>query len=59
MGIITSVAAFIARKPGTRRQRKLPDAYKAMSAAELKEAALAGDVQAEAALRERAEAAGK
>ncbi|MEQ3649861.1 hypothetical protein [Hyphomonas sp.] len=59
MGIIASVAAFLSRKSGPPPRRELPEVYKSMSAAELKDAALAGDLQAEAALRQRAEAAGK
>ena len=58
MGIIASVAAFLGQKPRTASNRKVPEAYKAMSAAELKDRAMAGDVQAETALRQRAASAG-
>lgn len=59
MGIIATVAAFLGRKPGPAPDRRLPDAYKSMTAAELKDAAMAGDPLAETALRQRAAAAGK
>ena len=59
MGIIASVAAFLGQKPRTASNRKVPEAYKAMSAAELKDRAMAGDDQAETALRQRAASAGK
>ena len=59
MGIIASVAAFLGQKPRTASNRKVPEAYKAMSAAELKDRAMAGDVQAETARRQRAASAGK
>ena len=39
MGIIASVAAFLGQKPRTASNRKVPEAYKAMSAAELKDRA--------------------
>jgi len=59
MGIIATVAAFLGQKSRPAPKRTLPEAYKSMSAAELKDRALAGDVQAETALRQRADAAGK
>ena len=59
MGIIASVAAFLGQKPRTVSNRKVPEAYKAMSAAELKDRAMAGDVHAETARRQRAASAGK
>jgi hypothetical protein len=59
MGIIASVAAFLGQKSRSAPKRAVPETYKTMSAAELKDRALAGDVQAETALRQRAEATGK
>lgn len=59
MGIIATVAAFIGRKSHTAQRRELPEVYKSMSAAELKDRAMAGDVQAETALRQRAASVGK
>lgn len=55
MGIIASVAAFFGQKSRPTPQSDAPEAYKSASAAELAERALAGDKQAEAALRRRAE----
>ena len=44
MGIIASVAAFLGQKPRTASNRKVPEAYKAMSAAELKDHVLVQQV---------------
>ena len=59
MGIFANVIAFcMGRKPAPETP-VIPEPYKEMTPAELKQAALDGDQQAELELRRRADATGK
>jgi len=59
MGIFAHVIAMGLRRKPKPTQQPADDTYASMSAAELKDAALSGDTQAEAVLRKRAQKAGK